>query len=783
LSTRQARRELLAGSGGPPHIEGIPTPGGTLSHSLAAFTDALQDRYTIGRELGRGATAVVYLATDRRHGRQVAVKVLHSELGGSVHPDRFVREVELAAGLTHPHILPVYDSGDAGGALYYVMPYVAGESLRARLTREGRLPSAEAVRLARETADALDYAHRRGVVHRDIKPENILLVEGHAVVTDFGIARVVGGDRTGDSLTRTVGVLGTPLYMSPEQADGDPELDGRADIYSLGCVLFEALAGRPPFTGRSPHAVLVRRLLEPAPPVRSIEPSVSAGVEAAVARALARDPDDRFATAAEFGEALALGDAFTAPRPAPARHGGAASVAVLPFVNLSPDPENEYFSDGVTEELIGALAKVPGLRVASRTSSFGFKGTDQDARAIGERLGVRAIVEGSVRRSGNRLRIAAQLIDAADGYHRWSETYDRELADVFAVQDELARTLAATLAPRLSASAEGPLVEPGTASVEAYSLVLRGTHFAWKRSPHTYRAALGYFEQAVELDPGYARAHAMVAFAYTMLGFDEFAEMPPREAMPRARRAVERALELDPGLGQAYCRQAIITFLYDWDWERADREMEEALRLAPDDLATLHWRSLYLSAMGRHEESLAVVAHALRVDPLSEPMRARLGHAYYLAGRHDDALRELSAAVEMEPASVLNVVLLARVRLRIGDAAGAAALLEDAIGLVGRVPLLVAHLGLAHADAGRRDAALGMLAELEELAQRRYVPPLYAAVVHIGLGNADEVFRRWDRACEERCGWVAYLGVEPSWDRVRSDPRFAALLRRVRLDH
>ncbi len=732
--------------------------------------------------------AVVYLAHDRRHSRPVAIKVFPGGIGPRLGAERFLREIALAAGLIHPHIVPVYDSGDAEGVLYYVMPYIRGESLRERLSRDHRLPLAEAVRLAREVADALDYAHRHGVVHRDIKPENILLEEGHALVTDFGIARVLSADGA-SSLTRTGSAVGTPLYMSPEQADGEPDLDGRADIYSLGCVLFEALSGLPPFSGRTAHAILVRRLTESAPLLRTIDPTIPAAIEAAVARALALKPADRFATAAGLAAALAEGersDAALTPSGHPLVSGnqrvGETSVAVLPFLNLSPDPDNEYFSDGVTEELINALAKVPGLRVASRTSSFALKGKEQDIRAIGERLRVRTIVEGSVRKAGNRIRIAVQLIDATDGYHLWSESYDRELADVFAVQNEIARTVVETLTPRLATAATAPLVDPGTENVEAYSLHLRGMHYSWKRSPETYRIALQYFEQAIKADPRFARPYASVAFAYTMLGFDEFAAMPPREAMPRAKAAIEKALERDPLLGYGHCRRAIISFLFDWDWPRAEQEFGQAVRLSPQDLATLHWHSMFLGAMGRHAESLAIVSRALTLDPLSVTMNVRLGHAHYLAGRFDAAARQLRATVEMEPGSVENSVMLARVYLRQQLPAEASALLEETIRRAGRAPILLGFLGRAYGASGRRREALDILAELRAMSAERYIPPLYHALVLETAGQQEEAFDLWNRAWEERSGWLAYIRTEPTWDAARSHPKFLALLQRMRLD-
>jgi serine/threonine-protein kinase len=747
---------------------------------------ALGDRYVIEREVGRGGMATVYLARDLRHSRPVAVKVLRPNPGSSFGLARFLREIELAARLSHPHILPLYDSGEAGGLPYYIMPYVEGESLRARLEREGRLPVDEAVRLVREVADALDYAHRSGVVHRDIKPENVLCQDGHAVVADFGVARAISAAVEADVRHTQPGAMaGTPLYMSPEQAGGEPGVDGRADIYSLACVLFEALTGSPPLIAISPLAILARRLTETAPGLRTLDPSIPPGVEAAVAKALAFDPNERFATAAEFGEALAAGlrtelrpavQAFAAP---PVPMTGEASVAVLPFVNLSRDPDNEYLSDGITEELINALVKVPGLRVAARTSSFAFKGKEQDVRAIGERLRVRTLLEGSVRKAGNRVRVTAQLINVADGYHLWSESYDRNLDDVFALQDELAGTLVATLRPQLVGTARGTLVESGTEQVRAYTLYLRGRHALVKRHAETYRQALAFFREATEIDPGYARAYVGIAHAYILLGFDQFGGMPPLEAVPHAKAAIAKALELDPALPDAHGRKAMITWLYDWEWEKARQEFTYAVSLDPQHTPTLHWHSMYLATVGCNDESLWTINRAVRLEPESEYLQVQLGRCFYYARRYDEAVRQLLATVEMEPTSVDNNVTLARVYLKLERYEEAAALLEQVIGRVGRAPIVLAYLGQTYAACGRRRDAEALLAELRTLGESRYVPPTYLALIVMELGDTDEGFALWERAYEMRSGWLAFVRVEPLWDRLRSHPRFQELLRRM----
>ncbi|TMB86281.1 MAG: hypothetical protein E6J45_14150, partial [Chloroflexi bacterium] len=510
---------------------------------------ALADRYRIERELGRGGMATVFLAHDLKHDRPVALKVLHADLARVVGPDRFLREIHLSARLQHPHIVVVHDSGEAEGQLWYTMPYVEGGTLRDRLLREKQLPVEDALRITSEVADALQYAHQHGVIHRDIKPENILLSgaadRDHAMVTDFGIARILSPELD-QRLTDSGISIGTPQYMSPEQAMAERDIDARTDVYSLGCVLYEMLTGEPPYTGPSPQAVLAKRLSEPVPHLRTGR-DVSPALEGAVTRALARAPADRFSSAAAFAAALqphrsgaspaiapeprrlrpfavvltvvivALGAIATLKWVNPSRVAPLASAAVLPFVDLSPRQDQQYFSDGLTEELITTLSQVPGLRVAARTSSFQFRGQGSDVHAIGRKLDVGAVLEGSVRRSGNHLRVSAQLINVKDGYQLWSESYDRDVADIFAVQEDVARSIVAALRVRLAPAGATALAARPTADLQAYDLYLKG-RFAWnQRTGPAIQEAVRYLEQAVARDSGFARAWAGLADAYILV--------------------------------------------------------------------------------------------------------------------------------------------------------------------------------------------------------------------------------------------------------------------------
>ncbi|MGH8121483.1 MAG: protein kinase domain-containing protein, partial [Rudaea sp.] len=486
---------------------------------IQRLRDLLAQSYNIDRELGRGGMSAVFLAADRRHDRSVAIKVLNPELAASLGPERFLQEIKLAARLNHPHILPLFDSGNVDGLLYSVMPYVEGESLRERLDRERQLSIEETVHHGRAIASALDYANRQGVVHRDVKPENVMLYEGEAMVMDFGISKAVSA--AGSATHTQIGMmLGTPAYVSPEQAAGESNLDGRSDQYSLACMLYEMLTGERPFDGATAQVVMAKRFTETARPLRAIRAAVPEGIERAIAKAMAVDVAGRFTTTGQFGQALASGsmltpsDTMAMPQPVVS---AAKSVAVLPFANMSNDPENEYFTDGMAEEIINALTKIRALRVASRTSSFAFKGKNEDIGEIGKKLKVSTVLEGSVRKMGNKLRITAQLVNVADGYHLWSERYDRDAEDVFAIQDDISQAIVKALRVILSEDEKKQIQKPRALNVEAYEFYLRGRqHFHQLRRSSLEQARL-MFNKAIELDPNYALAHAGVADCYSLL--------------------------------------------------------------------------------------------------------------------------------------------------------------------------------------------------------------------------------------------------------------------------
>jgi serine/threonine-protein kinase len=748
-----------------------------MSEPPDTLAEALAGRYAFERELGRGGMATVYLAKDRKHDRHVAIKVLHPSLASLIGTDRFLREIRIAAGLTHPNILPLLDSGEAGGLLYYVTPHVSGGSLRDRLRQGGRLPVAEVTRIAGEIGAALDYANRQGILHRDVKPENVLFADGHAVLADFGIARALRAADIRGGISEAGAILGTPEYMSPEQAAGERELSAASDIYSLACVVYELLAGEPPLVGTGARATIMKQITETPLPVRTIRPEVPAAMARVLARALAKEPQDRYATAAEFVTALEAREPGGEGTSVPATTRRA--IAVLPLINASSDPENEYLSDGITDELIDALAKVNGLAVASRTSVFALKGTARDVRSIGALLDAAWVLEGTVRRSGQRLRVTAQLSSSDDGRLLWSERFDRTFQDVFAIQEEIARTIVETLRATSFAELVEPAAQRHTSSIAAYGFYLKG-RYAWnKRTREGVTEAIAYFEQAVAEDPGYAQAYTGLADSYALQ--IDYRSVPVTEGFERAEAYARKALALDEAVAEAHASLAWSLFIYGWNWAEAGREFRRAIELDPSYATARQWYAFWLAAQGRHDEARHEVLRAAELDPSSVSVRRTVGFAYYYARRYGEAQRHLERAVAMNPTSDETYRLIALTHAMQEEWPEAERAAREAMLASGGGTYNRATLGYVLARSGRRGEAEQQLAEMLARAEGGYVSPVAFATICLGLEDWDQALEWTERAYDDRRGWLAYLRVNPILDPLRGRARFEALVRRMKL--
>ena len=763
------------------------------------LSTALADRYRLERELGGGGMSRVFVAEEVALGRKVVVKVLREELAAEINVERFKREIAVAAHLQHPHIVPLLAAGDADGLPYYLMPYVEGESLR-------------------DVCRALAYAHQHGVVHRDIKPDNVLLSGGAAVVADFGVAKALSAsaDASQTGLTSVGVALGTPAYMAPEQAAASPTVDHRADLYALGVMAYEMLTGQAPFAGRTPEGMLAAQVSEPPEPIANRRPALPADLAALVMRLLEKRPADRAQTADEVlrtldaittpsaghpptSARLAAGSRFRAspwrvagaaatvvvllaaawivvPRLTgggrPACGGGPLALAVLPF-DVGADTANEYFAEGLTDELAGALGKVPGLKVVGRTSAYKLRG--QDARTVGQRLNVTHVVEATVRRSGSRMRVSAQLVCTSDELQLWSNEYERDVRDMFALQDSITSAIVGELRLKLVGARLAATRAGRTENPEAHDLYLRARYSASQGSEQGLLRAIELYQRALALDSTFAPAYAGTATAWEWLG-DEF--LAPAEIQPKAREAARRALALDSLLAGAQAAYGWLQATAEFDFAAAERSLRRAIALdsGSSDVTDI-FPNFACSFPRLRAEGLAVAERAMALDRFSPFPSFNRGFCLLLARRYDEAI------AEAHHLSIIDSTFF------YWDAIDGAALrekgeLDSALAVYRRAQLRSPErplfgLALTLARMGRRTEAREVLHALEAYARRRYVSPGSLGAVYVALGDRDAAFAAFDRAVAAHDAWLFPLESWPDLDPVRSDPRFAALRRRV----
>jgi serine/threonine-protein kinase len=778
---------------------------------------ALGSAFVLERELAPGGMSRVFVAIETALGRRVAVKVLPPDLSSALSAERFRREIQVVARLQHPHIVPVHASGEGQGLLFYTMPFVEGESLRARLTREGTLAPAAALAILVELSDALDYAHERGVVHRDLKPENVLLSGTHAMLADFGVAKALS-EATGATRLTTAGlVLGTPAYMAPEQISGDSVVDFRADLYSFGLIAYELLTGRSPFDVHTPQALLVAHLATPPRELETTATGISPQLAALVMSCLAKAPSERPASARVVSDELRR-ISLTTPGAdgVPALQGAAVgrgkqsamrrrlvtaavitvaaaavgfvgwrqshravaidSVAVLPFENTGGDSTDAYFADGMTDELIEALARVPSLRVASRASAFKFRNRGGDLAALTSQLHVAGVLEGRVRRDGSRLRVTVQLTNATDGLVMWSETFEREKSDVFRMEDELANAIVASL--RLTLGGAIKAVR-GTTNLAAYDLFLKGRYYWNQRSRIGLASAVQAFDSAVRLDSNYAEAHAGLADAWVLIGI--FGYESPRETFPKAQLSADRATSIDSLLAEPYVSRAMIATFYDWDWKRAATDFQRAVALNPNYANTYLFRGWLEAITGRREEALASLYKARALDPLNTTINARVGTMLYYLGRLGDAERDERATMKLDSTPFI-------LRSELANVIGEQGRHDEALRMAPPVSVDFSRLeagtvGYLLGKAGRRVDARRLLDSLEAFRARRFVPRDAIALTYIGLGDTESAMREMEQAAIEDHSWGPLIvGLDRRYSPLWTHPRFAALRKATHLE-
>ena len=744
-----------------------PMIGQTISH------------YKILGKVGEGGMGMVYTAEDTTLKRTVALKFLAPVLTSDPEAKKcFILEAQTASALDHPNICTIHEINEtADGQVFIAMAYYQGETLKERI-KCGPTSLHEAIHLIRQVAEGLAKAHEKGIVHRDIKPANLMVVEDQLLkILDFGVAEF----QHKSPYSAPGVIIGTPAYMSPEQASGKP-VDQRSDIWSIGVVFYELLTANLPFAGDSDASLMKAIVDEPPLPLNKFLGNSSAKIQNITDKMLAKDPEKRYQSLHEFLDNLKLleqdGLAKADTRVVAAVVPAVPSIAILPFADLSAEKHQEYFCDGLAEEIMNDLARLKGLRVASRNSTFQFKGQSLDISRIGQELKVQKVLEGSIRKGGNRIRIAVRLINAADGFILWADEYERELADIFQIQDDIAKAVVKNLEIQLAGAAEKKPVKHYTDNVEAYSSYLRGRFYWNKRNAEALQTAIGYFEAAIKIDPAYALAYSGLADAYIVLGL--YARHAPGEIMPKALQAAEQALQFDELLPEAHISLGCTRAVYEWKWREAEDHFKRGIELKPDYAEAHHWYAInLLTPLGRFEEAVQQARKALELEPASLVINAAVGLVHYFARHFDAAIDHFQRALDRDPDFPVTNFFLGQAYVQKSHFKEALDYLQRALALDSDNTNMQATYAHAAARADEKKAAREILEKLLDLAQKKYVSSYDIASIHCGLGETDQALSFLEKAAEEHAYLLSYLNVDPILDSLRNQGRFRELIGKI----
>jgi serine/threonine protein kinase/Tfp pilus assembly protein PilF len=797
----------------------------TLDATMEELTtgSTFANRYQIIEELGKGGMGKVYRALDKKLNEEVALKLIKPEISADEKTvERFRNELRMARKISHRNVGRMYELMEHMGIHYITMEYISGQDLRSLIRQTGKLTTEKAISIAKEICEGLAEAHRLGVIHRDLKPSNILVdKQGDAKIMDFGIARLLKSKGT----TGTRHMIGTPEYMSPEQIDADGDIDQRSDIYSLGVILYEMLTGRVPFGGDTPLSVAYKHKNKKPTNPRDFNAQITNELSVLILKCLEKNKEARYQSAGEIRSqleeiekgllipviispqkkpltskeitvefrlkkffipiaaivvlalgAIAVWQLFL-KTPAVLLSAGKPIIAVLPFSDLSPQKDQAYFCDGMTDEIITKLSRLQGWKVMNKTSVMRYKDTDKNIKEIGQELGVTSILEGSIRKEEDDIRVTAQLINVEDGFHLWSEIYDRKLERIFAIQNDIAENIVSALKQKLTPEEKERLQKKTTENIDAYNLYLQGRYYWGQRTREAMPKSVEQFQQALEIDPNYALAYSGLADCY-IAGGGRHLDLSAKEAYARAREAAQKALELDETLAEAHTSLAGVLTSYFWYWERAENEFIRAIELNPSYATARIWYAEHLWSIGRHDVSVQQARLALELDPLSPMISTSLGVALHFAREYDQAIQQYQQTLVANPNFQRAIYWLGLSYLK-------KEMFPEAIEQFQRVLRLSgdsvdkAALGYALAQAGQRNEAEEVLRQLEELSTQRYVSPVDMAMIHIGLEDNERAIEDLERAYEEHADRMSWIKVNPVFDPLRSDLRFQSILQRM----